>query len=305
MTRIVPGPRPETVAMPLTSLQRRVITASLLAPAAILAVLFLPGPAFAVALGLVLLGAGWEWSALAGLTTPATRLAYLALLGVSLLLLLLQLFLLPAGRMVVLALASLGWWLLAVGLFRLREIVPASRPDPRVLLAGLVILDTAWLAIGHLHQASPQGPALVLFLLLLIWTADIAAFFTGRRWGRAKLAPVLSPGKTWAGVYGAAGGGGRPRPGPGTLAGAVPPRPARGPGPVPGHRPDLGGGGPLRELPQAPAGPQGFRLSPPGPRWPPRSHRQPPRRGPLLRAWPHLVGGDAVNCVCGCWGVAL
>ena len=204
MTRIGPGPRPERVTMPLTSLQRRVITASLLAPAAILVVLFLPGPAFAVALGLVLLGAGWEWSALAGLTTPATRLAYLALLGVSLLLL--QLFLPPAGRMVVLALASLGWWLLAVGLFRLREIVPASRPDPRVLLAGLVILDTAWLAIGHLHQASPQGPALVLFLLLLIWTADIAAFFTGRRWGRAKLAPVLSPGKTWAGVQGAAAG---------------------------------------------------------------------------------------------------
>lgn len=190
--------------MPLTSLQRRVLTASLLAPAAILAVLFLPGPAFAVALGLILLGAGWEWSALAGLTTPATRLAYLALLGATLLLL--QSFLLPAGRVGLLVLVSLGWWLLAVGLFRLRAIVPASRPASLVLVAGLIILGTAWLAISHLHQASPRGPALVLFLLLLIWTADIAAFFTGRRWGKAKLAPVLSPGKTWAGVYGAAVG---------------------------------------------------------------------------------------------------
>lgn len=190
--------------MPLTSLQRRVITASLLAPAAILAVLFLPGLAFAFVLGLVLLGAGWEWSALAGLTTPATRLAYLALLGATLFLL--QTFLLPAGRVGLLVLVSLGWWLLAVGLFRLREIAPASRPDPRILLMGLVILGTAWLAICHLHQASPQGPTLVLFLLLLIWTADSAAFFTGRRWGKTKLAPVLSPGKTWAGVQGAAAG---------------------------------------------------------------------------------------------------
>lgn len=192
--------------MPLTSLQRRVLTASLLAPATILAVLFLPGPAFAVALGLILLGAGWEWSALAGLTTPATRLAYLALLGATLLLL--QTFLLPAGRVGLLVLVSLGWWLLAVGLFRLRAIVSASRPASLVLVAGVIILGTAWLAISHLHQASPRGPALVLFLLLLIWTADIAAFFSGRRWGKAKLAPVLSPGKTWAGVYGAAVGAG-------------------------------------------------------------------------------------------------
>ena len=190
--------------MPLTSLQRRVITASLLAPTAILAVLVLPGSAFALALGLVLLGAAWEWTALAGLTTPATRLAYVALLG--LVLFLLQAFLPPADQVPLLGLVSLGWWLLAVGLFRLREIAAAPRPAPLVLLAGLVILGAAWLAISHLHGASPQGPVLVLFLLVLIWTADIAAFFTGRRWGRAKLAPVLSPGKTWAGVQGAAAG---------------------------------------------------------------------------------------------------
>lgn len=195
-----PGPRPERDTMPLTSLQRRVLTASLLAPAAILAVLVLPDPAFALVLGLILLGAAWEWSALAGLTTPATRLAYLALLCATLLLL--RGCLPPAGLVALLVLVSLGWWLLAVALFRLREIRAASGPDPRVLVAGLVILGAAWLALCRLHGA-PQGPHLVLFLLLLIWTADIAAFFTGRRWGKAKLAPVLSPGKTWAGVQGA------------------------------------------------------------------------------------------------------
>ena len=127
--------------MPLTSLQRRVLTASLLAPAAILAVLVLPDPAFALVLGLILLGAAWEWSALAGLSTPASRLAYLALLCLTLLLL--QGFLPPAGLLALLVLVSLGWWLLAVALFRLREISAASGPDPRVLVAGLVIPGAA------------------------------------------------------------------------------------------------------------------------------------------------------------------
>ena len=204
MTRTGPSLWPEVLIILMTSLQRRVLTASLLAPAAILAVLVLPAPAFAMALGLILLGAAWEWSALAGLTTPATRLAYIALLAMTLFLL--QAFLPLTGQVPLLVLVSLGWWVLAVGLFRLREITAATRPVPLVLLAGLVILGAAWLAISHLHGSSSQGPLLVLFLLLLIWTADIAAFFTGRRWGKAKLAPVLSPGKTWAGVYGAAVG---------------------------------------------------------------------------------------------------
>jgi phosphatidate cytidylyltransferase len=65
------------------------------------------------------------------------------------------------------------------------------------------VLLGPWLALVHLHAAAPRGPELVLFLLLLIWTADVAAFFAGRRWGQAKLTPAVSPGKTRVGVYGA------------------------------------------------------------------------------------------------------
>lgn len=189
--------------MALTSLQSRVLTASILAPVAILAVLALPPSGFALALGLILLGAAWEWSALAGLTASAARLGYVVLIGTALILL----WFLPEAEVApLLLLVSLWWWLVAVWLFRLRQIEPGAGPAPGRLLAGLLALTGPWLAMTQLHGASPRGPALVLFLLLLIWTADIAAYFSGRRWGRTKLAPVLSPGKTWEGVLGAGAG---------------------------------------------------------------------------------------------------
>jgi phosphatidate cytidylyltransferase len=190
--------------VPLSSLQRRVLTASLLAPVSILAVLALPANAFALVLSLVLLGAAWEWATLAGLAAPAGQGAYVALLGA--VLPLVQVGLPPAALVPWLTLISLGWWLLALYLFRLQGISLAQGLSPTAMLAGPVVLGSAWLAIRHLHGASPRGPLLVLFLFVLIWTADIAAFFTGRRWGKTKLAPVLSPGKTRAGVYGAATG---------------------------------------------------------------------------------------------------
>lgn len=189
--------------MALTSLQSRVLTASILAPIAILAVLTLPTPAFALVLGLMLMGAAWEWSALAGLTTPATRLGYTFLLGASLLLL----WRMPeAGVVPLLFFISLWWWLVAIWLFRMDRIEAATGPAPGHILAGFWVLGGPWLAMTQLHGASSRGPALVLFLLFLIWTADVAAYFSGRRWGKTKLAPVLSPGKTWAGVLGAGAG---------------------------------------------------------------------------------------------------
>lgn len=60
-----------------------------------------------------------------------------------------------------------------------------------------------WLAIVALHGNGADGPRTVLFLLVLVWVADSGAYLAGRRWGRRKLAPGLSPGKTWEGVLGA------------------------------------------------------------------------------------------------------
>lgn len=187
-----------------STLQRRILTASLLAPSAVVSVLLLPTPYFALLLGVVLVIAAWEWAALAGIGTLAGRFM---LVG-SIAFILFLLWRAPVEQWIqpVLAVLTLWWWGLAVYLFRIRDIEITEGFRPLLLLTGLPVLLGPWLAIVHLHSVSGKGPGLVLFLLVLIWTADIAAYFTGRKWGQAKLAPVLSPGKTRIGAYGALAG---------------------------------------------------------------------------------------------------
>jgi phosphatidate cytidylyltransferase len=75
---------------------------------------------------------------------------------------------------------------------------------PAKAAAGLFVLVPAWLSLVLLFEnGSARGRVLLLVLLVLIWLADIAAYFCGRRWGRVKLAPRISPGKTRVGAYAA------------------------------------------------------------------------------------------------------
>lgn len=188
--------------MPASSaLKRRTITALSLVPLVIAAVLWLPTPAFALVFAGVLMLAAVEWCTLAGLTRAGPRVFYPA----AILAAMAVLWVWPQGQPWCFGLAALWWAVQAVLLLQVREVPRIEGVQWSLLAVGFLVLVGPWAALIHLHQLPGKGPALVLFLLFLMWTADSMAYFVGRAFGagRAKLAPVLSPGKTRVGVYGA------------------------------------------------------------------------------------------------------
>jgi phosphatidate cytidylyltransferase len=186
---------------PASPLWQRTLTALALGPLVLAGALWLPTGWLAVGLALVVVLGAWEWTALAGLEPPSARFAYLGVVALGCAALW-QAQLWGWGPYLLIPVA-LGWLLVLAYLARVVEIPRAQGVDLGLLAVGLPVMLGPWLALVYLDAVRPDGPVLVLFLLLLIWGADIAAYFAGRRWGRAKLAPVLSPGKTWAGGYGA------------------------------------------------------------------------------------------------------
>ena len=187
-----------------SALRQRMVTASVLVPVVVAAVIWLPSDYLALAIaGVMLLGA-WEWSLLAGLSRTGARLLYLLLVCVAIGGL--WRFESPLIVLLVLGVACLWWLLQAFRLLRVRQVDRKRGFSLSQAAAGLLVLIPAWLALLTLHRQGDGGYALVLFLLVLTWVADTLAYFAGRRWGRHKLAPLISPGKTTEGAYGAMAG---------------------------------------------------------------------------------------------------
>ncbi|HZW59148.1 MAG TPA: phosphatidate cytidylyltransferase [Woeseiaceae bacterium] len=175
-------------------LRQRIISACIAVPL-LFAVLFVlpPGAARAV-IAAVMLTAAWEWSGLLLAGGRAARLAYVVLFGA----LQAAVLSLPDGPLTLQLVMSLAlaWWGLA-----LLWVTLYPTPVPLLLrwVAGMLVMIPAWLALDFLYRLEP---ALLLFMLVIVWAADIGAYFAGKRWGRVKLAPGISPGKTWEGVLG-------------------------------------------------------------------------------------------------------
>jgi len=186
-------------------LRQRILTVAVVLPLFLAALLFLPSLYWSLLLVIVLAVAGREWSRLAGYARLGQWL-FPALVVASALCMLLaerafdpdRAFIYTVGGKLVYGLAAVFWL----------AIVPPwlynqwrSR-DPILLgLVGWLVLVPFWHAMTWL-QASPGR---LLAAMGLVWTADIAAYFAGRAFGRRKLAPAISPGKTWEGVIGALG----------------------------------------------------------------------------------------------------
>ena len=182
-------------------LKQRIITALLLL-AILLPALFARQPQWFMGVALVLMTlAAWEWGQLNGFSKTISWLVGLAcvvICGVA------WFFALPYRTTPALWILLGSAWVL-VGALLLQAGVAGWPKIPRWLriAGGLLGLSGAWLAVV---QARVIGINFLLSVLLLVWAADVFAYFAGRALGRRKLAPAISPGKSWEGVWGGMGG---------------------------------------------------------------------------------------------------
>lgn len=190
-------------------LRQRVVTAVIMAVLFLAAVATLDLIALAILFGVVAAAAGWEWSSLAGWSKVWQRGVYTALFLVLLCVLWLICGLGQSPDREVLqpwlGVACLFWSIAML----LVESYPGSswlwRNTATRSLMGWLILAATWLATLFLLTL-PGGTVLMIILVIAVAAADIGAYFSGRRWGRHKLAPSVSPGKTWEGLWGGLAG---------------------------------------------------------------------------------------------------
>jgi phosphatidate cytidylyltransferase len=175
-------------------IRTRIITGALLGSALTVTVLFLPTIAMASLLGALWVIGAWEWAGLARLG-DGPRIVYAAACALCMT----GALLLRAPQLSWVLALSLIWWILA---FVIVLRYPLRFRTVTVALAGFVVLVPSWLLLAVLHRSEPLGRELVMTMLAIVWAADVGAYTFGRWLGRLKLAPAVSPGKTWEGVTG-------------------------------------------------------------------------------------------------------
>jgi phosphatidate cytidylyltransferase len=181
-------------------LRTRVITAVIVLLVMVGTLFFASALVWSLVVLAVALAACWEWSRMSGLTRRG-QAAYLFVSGVLGAVFWLLYARAPNGAFLTVATAAFLvaaiFWVVAAPFW----LASKSRPGAMTCaLAGWIVIWPTWFAFVVLRDASPW---LLLAIAAVVWVADIAAYFTGKRFGRHKLAPAISPGKTWEGVVGA------------------------------------------------------------------------------------------------------
>ncbi len=181
----------------MTPLLSRVLTTVLLLAVLVPAVLWAPAWLWALLMAGVVGIAAHEWARLSHFSPLSARVYALLLALCALALPYLLAAVWPTVQMA-LTLLAIVFWVLVAPLWLLGH----WRAEQRAVrgVVGVVLLWPTWAALLYLHA---HGPAMLLGVLAIVWIADTAAYFAGRRFGRHKLAPVISPGKTREGVAGA------------------------------------------------------------------------------------------------------
>lgn len=199
----------------------RILTALVLATVAISAIFFLPTLYFYLFIGVIILIAGLEWTNLSDVHSIVGKISFsLALIGPMLFVTFWTYILELAsvalkdpsikdysGALEWLVIGPSIFWIFMMVLIRKfpDELLNIELKKRSKIFIGWFVLFSAWMFLTKLRAYF--GPAAVLYFLILIWAADIAAYFVGKKWGVEKLAPIISPGKTVQGMYGAIGSG--------------------------------------------------------------------------------------------------
>lgn len=181
----------------MSQLTQRVLTAVPLLAGLLLVLFIAPVRVAALVAAVVMVLGAWEWSAFLGWQQPRWRAAYAAAIAI---LLAAAWWLVPSVVPLEAVLyVALFWWVLA-----LVWILRYPTPVPPLLagVAGALVLVPAWLSLVAILSIPGRGPSLALVALATVFAADIGAYFAGRRFGRVRLAPQVSPGKTWEGLFG-------------------------------------------------------------------------------------------------------
>jgi phosphatidate cytidylyltransferase len=186
-------------------LKQRIITAIFLIAILFAALYILPIEYFSSVVGVFVLLAAWEWTALCGMKNSLLRIAYLLFLS----LLYLSINQLPLlDVLTMMSGMAVFWWMWSiVWLIRFQRQVKSFERNTWVFgLIGLLVLLPFWFAVVMLNLApklNPQAGQLLLFVVLLVALSDTSAYFVGKRFGTLKLASRISPGKSWEGLLGA------------------------------------------------------------------------------------------------------
>ncbi len=180
-------------------LAQRIVTALVLITLFGGAVLVLSNKTLAVVLAVTVMLGAWEWTGFSGVRNPRLKISYVLLTAI----VMIGIYRFSAITNVLVVAAF--WWCVALVWIAVAQRcgVRSFIPSPIITaLLGWLVLVPAWAALVELHRHTDAGPVIVLILMILIWCADIAAFFVGRQWGRTRLAVKISPAKTWEGALG-------------------------------------------------------------------------------------------------------